>query len=167
MAIERGLYRARQFNKVWTGKLTQVEQREIAQVLSPPLLTLFLRMAGLAQRHGYDVYHTLCAQEWRDQDLLAAALLHDVGKGRLGVAPRMLWVLLGVRWPGLRRRLALHPFFGKRLGLWANLHHSELGAALVAEAQGSPALVGLIQQHKLEGQTDLLLLALRRADEDN
>lgn len=167
MSVEQWLYRARQVGKVRAGKLTRPERVEVGDVLSLPLLDLFLSMRGVAQRHGYDVYRTLRAQGWTDPDLLAAALLHDVGKGRLNVASRALWVLLGAWSEESRQRLALHSFLGHWLGLRVSLYHASLGADLVHQAQGSLITAWLIENHELQGHTDPVLQALQRADSDN
>jgi len=140
---------------------------EVKEVMSPPLFDLFLSMRGIAQRHGYDVYRMLRSQGWTDPDLLAAALLHDVGKGRLSVASRALWVLLGAWSKGLRERLALHPVLGRWLGLRVNLYHAALGAELVHQAQGSLITAWLIANHELQGHADPVLQALQRADSDS
>ena len=167
MLVERWLYRARQAGKVRGRKLTRQEWPEVKEVMSPPLFDLFLSMRGIAQRHGYDVYRMLRSQGWTDPDLLAAALLHDVGKGRLSVASRALWVLLGAWSKGLRERLALHPVLGRWLGLRVNLYHAALGAELVHQAQGSLITAWLIANHQLQGHADPVLQALQRADSDS
>lgn len=149
------------------GKVRQGELHEVAEILTPPLLRLFLEMHGIGQRHGYRVFNTLRTEGYADRDLLSAALLHDVGKGRLGVLPRVLWVLLGGVSPALRQRLAMHPIWGKRLGLRDNLFHAEQGAEMVHKAQGSLITVWLIAQHERAGHGDPVLLALQRADNDN
>ena len=167
MLVERWLYRARQAGNVRAGKLTRQERMEVGDVLSLPLLDLFLSMRGVAQRHGYDVYRSLRTQGWNDPDLLAAALLHDVGKGYLSVASRALWVLLGAWSKSLRERLALHPVLGLWLGLRVSLYHASLGADLVHKAQGSLITAWLIENHELQGHADPVLQALQRADSDN
>ena len=158
-------YRVRQFAKVARGKLNAAERREAAEVLSPPLMRLFLSMRGIAQRHGYDVFRTLKSQGYTDRDLLAGALLHDVGKGRLGVVSRVLWVLLGKLGPQ-RQQLVSSPV-GRWLGFWQNYHHSALGGELVARAEGSLITVWLVRHHDLRGHVDPLLRVLQAADDDN
>ncbi len=160
-------YRIRQASKAWRGPLSAAQQREVAGVLSPPLFKLFLSMAPMGQRHGYDVYNTLRAHGAVDPDLLAAGLLHDVGKGRLGLAARTIWVLVGVLSPTLRVRLAGSRPWGKILGLHANLTHSQTGAAAVRDAGGSRVLVRLVRDHKLPANGDAQLAALQLADDMN
>jgi hypothetical protein len=160
-------YRLRQASKALGGALNSSQRAEIAPVLGPRLLPLFLTMGPLGQRHGYDAYRTLLARGERHPDLLAAGLLHDAGKGRLGVPARAAWVLLGALSPALRARLARAPLFGNLLGFAQNLHHAEQGARAAACAGGSETLVRLIRDHKAQGAGDPLLLALQSADDDN
>ncbi len=117
-------YRVRQFSKVWRGGITSAERAEVAAVLPPPLVALYGAMRPEAQRHAFDVYATLRAQQWRDPDLLTAALLHDVAKGRLHLVHRAAWVLLGALSERLRRWLALYTPAGVSLGLRVNLQHA-------------------------------------------
>lgn len=163
----RWAYRVRQFNKIWEGGLSAAERVEVRQVLGPELHQLFRQMAVVAQRHAYDVYATLRQQGWADNDLLAAALLHDVGKGRLNVVQRSMWVLLGALSLGLRERLAQARPWGGWLGLQANLQHAAAGADLVAAHGGSPDAVRLIREHYRHAPEDSRLVALQQADDDN
>ena len=160
-------YRVQQAGKLLGGTLSSAERAEVGPVLGPGLMQLFLRMGPLGQRHGYDVYRTLLAQGTRNADLLQAGLLHDVGKGRLGVPARALWVLLGAWRPELRQSLASKPRLGHFLGLRTNLRHPEAGADAVASAGGSSELVRLIRDHKQPQPQDPLLRALQQADDDN
>jgi len=167
MMLAISWYRVRQFAKATRAGLNTAEQHEIAEVLAPPFLSLFRSMNGIAQRHGYDVFETLRSRGYSDPDLLAAALLHDVGKGRVGVASRVLWVLLGKLLPGLRAGIAERSHIGRWLGLWHNLHHPALGSELVADAGGSLITIWLIRHHDLTDHVDPLLRALQLADDDN
>lgn len=159
-------YRWRQFAKAGRGRLNSQEVHEVREVLDGRLLDLLLGMAGIAQRHGYDVFLALKAQGWRDRDLLAAALLHDAGKGRLGAVSRALWVLSGALVPGLRERLA-EGALGRRLGFWHNRHHPALGAERLALLGASPITIWLVEHHEVRGHADPVLIALQEGDDDN
>ncbi|MBI2887518.1 MAG: hypothetical protein HYY02_09945 [Chloroflexi bacterium] len=165
--VARWRYRVGQVARAGAGGLTTREREEVALALPPPLLRLFLDMRGVAQRHGYNVYRSLLARSWSDPDLLAAALLHDVGKGHLGVISRVAWVLLGGASPVLRERLARHDFWGRWFGLRDNLCHPQAGAALAHGAGGSPITIWLIGHHEAEGHPDPVLRALQQADQDH
>ncbi len=124
-------------------------------VLPDRLFELFLRMPPEDRRHGLDVLDRLESDPAiaRDSDgpLLAAALLHDLGKAEAGVAirHRIARVLLRPTLPGLWRWLSGWPT-GWRRPFWAVAHHPERGAIWVETAGGDPALVELIRHHERE-----------------
>jgi putative nucleotidyltransferase with HDIG domain len=162
--FDRPLYRTRQFFGSFQPRLQDGEDAEAAALLGH-LWPLFESMSARDQKHSIDTFRLLKAQGCTDRDLLSAALLHDIGKGRLAGARVRLWhrvvyVLLAAIAPPLLRRLT-----NGRGGL-ANLHnHSERGA-VVAEALGvGPAVVEMIRRHHDEDIADERLLLLRAADE--
>lgn len=110
---------------------------------------LFSTMSRNDQRHSLTVYRALRARGCADADLLAAALLHDSGKGdgRVPFVVRPAVVLLRAYAPGVLRWLtdAPHPWF-RRPFYYAG-RHAEIGADLAAQA-GLPArVVTLIRTH--------------------
>lgn len=165
--VEQSRYRIRQFGKAVSGRLTAAERSEVEALLAPPLLRLFTAMRPGAQRHAHDVLATVRRDAPADADLWTAALLHDVAKGNLGVAPRILWVVAGLL--GARRRagIASHPRWGCALRLEPNLRHAARGAEMVAAAGGSAAAVDLIARHYESDPSDARLAALQRADGAN
>lgn len=160
-------YRARQFGNVFRARVSQDEQALLRQVLNPEQQGLFLDMHPVAQRHHMDVCLDLQSQGWRDPEVLAAALLHDVGKGQLGVWERTAIVLAETLMP----RLFSSPWAqGRKSGrfrwLGAQAGHAGRGAALVAAAGGASRTVTLIRGHD-SGGDDPASEALRRADDRN
>ncbi len=166
-AAARARYRARQFGKAWTGGLSPAQRQEVAGVLTPALCGLFNGMSGYAQRHAYDVFHTLRSSGWAEHDLLVAALLHDVGKGNVSLLSRVLWVLIGLLGQRRRASLATSSPLGVGLGLRQHLHHARIGAALVRNAGGTATAARLVAGHYHVDATDPLLAALQRADNQN
>lgn len=161
-SLSRSLYRARQFFAALRPRLDGAEREEAAAVLGEGLLPLFESMARRDQRHCLDVYHALGKRGCRDREVLTAALLHDVGKGRLAGPQVRLWhrvayVVLAAAAP-LLTRLA-----GGGLG---TLHrHSQRGAELAAAAGASRTVVELIRRHEAADAAGDELRWLQAADD--
>ncbi|MBI2913086.1 MAG: HD domain-containing protein [Chloroflexi bacterium] len=154
-SLSGSLYRARQFLGALSPRVARREREEATAVLGERLLALFDSMSARDQRHCLDVYLTLRAGGCDDQDVLAAALLHDAGKGRLAGPPVRLWhrvayVVLASTAPGLLERLAEKggPFGMLRAGLGTLHRHCERGAELAAALGAPPAVVELVRQHE-------------------
>src|SRR5947209_1277881 len=62
-------------------RLAAADRAIVEQTLPPAGQALFTAMAANDQRHSLAVYHALRARGTDDAELLAAALLHDSGKG--------------------------------------------------------------------------------------
>jgi hypothetical protein len=123
----------------WAGKVRQArshllarvsaaERAEVAAWLPPQQLAVFDAMVVADRRHGLDVVAALRAAGVSSTDALVAGLLHDAGKGRTGILPRVFhslgqaygaWIpALGRRLPGMAaplERLATHPETSARL----------------------------------------------------
>jgi hypothetical protein len=134
------------------------EQWAIAQ-LGVGERELWARMPDADRRHAVDVAHRV--GDDRPRAVLAAALLHDVGKieSGLGTFARVGATLLGAvsrtRWRG-------------RVGTY--LHHDEVGARLLAEAGSDPLTVAWAREHHLPPSQWTVPhdigLALKAADDD-
>jgi hypothetical protein len=193
MSWARAAYRSRQFFGALRARLEEEERAEVAAHLTPAEQHLFYSMDLRDQRHAFDVFRILKSGGQRDASLLAAALLHDVGKGPIRLRERVAFVLLRAVSPRLLRRLASvdgAPAGGgqtaARLGgsafgggwrgaLARSLDHAERGAAL-AEAAGSTAeTVRLIRLHRSPASAssaeppgdDVALALLQAADESS
>jgi len=70
----------------FVAPLSASEYKEVAQWLPPSAFALFQTMSAADQRHSLRVCRGLQARGCTDADMLAAALLHDVGKA-LGRVP--------------------------------------------------------------------------------
>ena len=174
-ALSRLAYRSRQF---WNALLTpprKVAGELLAPHLSPALTDLFWRMQPSEQAHAWKVLQRLQADGHADPDLLAAALLHDVGKS---LAPLSVWDRVGIvlfkrfrvgsdksgKRPGGR---------GLRRALRVAAGHPAWGADLAAEAGAGPLTVELIRRHQEDftphpgSAVDELLRALQSADDEN
>jgi len=141
------------------GATTSPDERELVQrILSPELAELFFRMQPSEQRHSLIVLHKLEEQGERDPDLLAAALLHDVGKIRI---PLHLWergwiVLVKTAAPALAEIWGSQALPGEgefswwRRSLQVAIQHPAWGAELVRGAGASTKVQDLIRFHQQE-----------------
>src|SRR6266487_4313223 len=94
--------------------LSAAEYSEVVQWLPNSALPLFQTMSDADQRHSLRVCQGLLERGCVDRDLLAAALLHDVGKaqGRVPFWTRPAIVLGKKLAPQLLSRLVLYPKTG-------------------------------------------------------
>jgi len=148
------------------------ERQLVGHYLSPPLQRLFDRLAVADQRHSLDVLYALRAKGYNDRDLLAAALLHDVGKveANLHLWQRVVIVLLQATWPALLDELAWGDPANWRYAFYLQREHPEIGARLAKEAGASPLTVELIRRHQVPlhqpggSREDKFLRVLQEAD---
>ncbi len=152
-----------------------VDDALAARYLSPELAALYRRMRRSERQHSLRVLRRLLDAGQTDPDLLAAALLHDVGKvrTRFWLPEKVLVVLVKALAPGAYRRWGSGPARGWRRPFAVSIQHPAWGADMVAAAGGSPLAVELVRRHAdhLDGppQTgaDRLLLALQSVDDQS
>ena len=164
-AAARAVYRGRQFFGALRPRIDAGLRTEAFGPLRESERRLFEAMTRRDQQHCLEVYRRLRSQGHDDHDLLTAALLHDVGKGRIALWHRVAYVLLAAGAPGLLARLAA-PGEGPgwRQALYRCRHHAKLGAELARRAGSSPSVVALIGAEEVAtggGQ----LAALEAADD--
>ncbi|HEY7736476.1 MAG TPA: hypothetical protein VH813_06755 [Candidatus Limnocylindrales bacterium] len=128
--------KTRQFRSHVGARVSASERGELTQWLAPAQLALFDSMHLADRRHGLDVVTALRREGVTDAEALLAGLLHDAGKARVGVWPRVAYSL-GQRYGNwVLRPARLVPRFRDDL---ARLEaHAERSAQL-AEAAGCPA----------------------------
>lgn len=149
----RVVYRIWQAVHRLTAHVTEADRAPMRSLLSPAGQNLFLTMSRGDQRHSLDVCAALVANGDTDREMLAAALLHDVGKGshRVRFMMRGLLVIMRQTMPKLLRSLAgpdaTTPVIWWRRPFRDAWHHAELGANLAAQAGLSPRVVELIRTH--------------------
>ncbi len=147
---------------------------ELRELLSEAELACFVAMTPRDRHHSLDVMRRVRERSSAggapaSRDLLAAALLHDVGKGRLMLRDRVAFVLLYAVSERLGDALGTERGPRWRRALWRIRHHARLGAAQLTEAGSSARVVELVARHivaKREGTGGDRELALLIAADD-
>jgi hypothetical protein len=156
--------KVRQFRAHLRASVGPAERAGLEAWVTAPQLALFDGMHLADRRHGLDVVATLRAEGVTDPEVLLAGLLHDAGKGRTGVLPRIAYSLGQAfgRWVlGVATALP-----GFRSALVRLRDHAETSASLAAAAGCSPRTVDLIrhQDAPIDPEAGRLL---KLADEAN
>lgn len=173
-AVGAVCYRAGQFFRALTARVSEEEIVRAMGILTPEAQVLFRRQSAQDQHHALRVYRVLNAGGHTNRHLLAAALLHDVGKAaaRLAVWHRVVIVLLGCLAPRMLERLGQGEEDGWRQPFVVHARHAETGARWAEEAGCTLLTVALIRRHHerllaCSSEEDRLLLALQAADNQN
>jgi len=140
------------------------ERSELATWISPRQLALFESMHAADRRHGLDVVASLRAAGVTSCDALVAGLLHDAGKGRTGVWPRVVYSLGDRYGHWIWSAAGVVPGFGS--GLERLRTHAETSAGLAAAVGCSARTVELIRHQETPLDPEFGEL-LRLADEAN
>ncbi|MFQ6100368.1 MAG: HD domain-containing protein [Anaerolineae bacterium] len=172
--VETIRYRVGQSLRALIARVPEEEVEQATRTLTPGARALFRRQAIQDQRHALEVYHTLRQAGHTNPQLLAAALLHDVGKAaaQLSLWQRASIVLLNRFAPRLLARLSWGEPRGWRRPFVVHAQHPRTGARWAQEAGCSPLTVALIWRHQdrlasYETEEDQLLAALQAADNLN
>jgi hypothetical protein len=170
------IYRVQQFVRAagtWV-RPTQIDDGLVRRYLPPAAVELFRAMPAYDRRHALAVFHSLRAGGHAEPDLLAAALVHDVGKtlyvgGSVRLWHRVTSVLLRRVSPALLERMGADRPGSWRQPFFVQQHHAAIGAELARQAGCNARTVELIEHHEQEvgGEDDDLLSALRAADSLN
>jgi hypothetical protein len=170
------LYRVRQFWEIVTARpLPDPIRNDIATILTEPEQQLFYQLSLSDQWHSYRVLQMLRDAGQAQPDLLAAALLHDVGKTqvRLTLLDRTLIVLAQALWPRRVAAWGQGEAVGWRRPFVVKMCHPQWSAAMAQRAGSRPLTLELIRRHQdkitatAEGKTAELLRLLQWADDQN
>ena len=170
------MYRLRQFWQLVTARpLPPAAWQEIGAILTPQELALFRRHLPADRQHAYRVLCALTAAGCEHPALLAAALLHDVGKTRCRprIWERVLGTVIERLVPGRIERWGTGEARGWRRPFVIRAQHAAWGAQMAAAAGSSPLTVTLIRRHQDKsaasgsGETAALLRCLQAADDQS
>jgi hypothetical protein len=168
------VYRVRQFVQAAGAWIRPEDAQEIPRYLPPAAVELYQAMPRYDQQHALHVLRTLQGKGYSDPDLLAAALLHDVGKtvhqtGALHLWHRVAVVLMRAFRPGLLERIGEDRPGSWRQPFYVQQHHAAIGAELARAVGCSARTVELILHHEDRSglERDPLLAVLRDADDVN
>lgn len=143
-ALARARYRVRQFTRGLRSALSPAEIEAARAHLSPAEFALFLAAGSRDRRHSVDLFEALRDLDATEPELVAA-LVHDVGKGRLQVWHRVAFVLLSAA--ALGRAVEAERGAPWRQALWRLRHHAELGARILEVAGSDARVVALVWGH--------------------
>lgn len=154
--------RLRQFREA--GAAPTADDYALARAhLAPPLLALY------EAQHPRDIVHTANTARWliarghTDADLVAAALLHDIGKGQQRRADRVAHVVAA--WLGIGGMVADgQSRVEMRRAVDRSRKHAAAGAAMLRAAGASERCVVLTARHHGHSAGDPLLELLQQAD---
>ena len=147
------------------ARVAPEEEALAARLLPAAALPLFAAMPVADRRHALDVVERLLSGGIDDPDLLSAALLHDIAKGRrMRLWHRVAGVLLEVAAPSVLKRLASPDPRSWRHPFHLYLHHGTLSAEM-ALAAGCAPRVGEFIRGAAGGPDARLQKALVAADD--
>ncbi len=136
-ALSRFLHLFRRFFQVAFARPLEVDEAaEVAAALLPAQLDLFTAQDPADQRHAYTVMRRVATRSV-DPEVIAAALLHDVGKAGTGLGP------IGRSIATVCAALDLPLTAGMR----AYRNHGPIGAERLQAAGASPVAVDFARRH--------------------
>ena len=169
-------YRTIQFTRALRPKISTSEIVYINSLLNTQQARLFFNLPLYEQRHALNVCQTLVGGGFgNDQELLQAALLHDLGKtdhtnGRCipiwGKVANVTLKKIGGK--GLVKKLASSNPQSWRYIFYLQCRHEKLGAKLALQAGSSKRVIALMSNCKmLLRNQDRAAAALKWADDIN
>ena len=162
--LRRAGYRVRQFGRALGARPSPGDLALLDRWLTQAERRLFFATAPRDQHHHLETLHLLRRRGDPSPALARAALLHDIGKGRIRLHERVLYVLLVAAAPRLLRRLTLRPGPGPLAALYRTRHHACVGAELLQRLGAEPRVVALVARHHDSPGDDGELWALVEAD---
>ncbi len=166
VSLGRMAYRVRQFRRALGARPRSEDAALLAAYLSPEEQRLFRATSPRDQHHHLQTLRLLARRGAVPRHLARAALLHDVGKGRVHLYERVLYVLLAAATPRLLAVLARREGPGPLGALYRIHHHPRRAVALLRPLGAAPRELELILRHHEPPGADAELNALIAADHD-
>jgi len=156
------LYRVRQFWRAVSLKTDLHGLEQAHRVLSSEQWQLFEQLQPAEKSHAFAMYQKLLEQGETQQDLMVAALLHDVGKLRYRLNPleRAMIVLVRAVFPSQAHDLgSLPPGGWDGLPSWQKVfivaeQHALWGAEMARQVGVSSLAESLIREHNCPPSMD-------------
>lgn len=149
--VQRAKYRVWQFWHTFRpSKLEPSEEEDIASILSTDEMNLFSRQDLAGIQHSFRVMRRIKERGSNSEDLLKAALLHDVGKTRVMISwwDRPVVVLAEALIPSYAVRWSTGSGKGWSRPFVMKVKHAEWGADAASAAGSSSLTVELIRWHQ-------------------
>ncbi|MFL5760787.1 MAG: HD domain-containing protein [Thermomicrobiales bacterium] len=152
------VYRFRQTLAALTARLDACCAELVDQHLTDEQAIAFRELSQHDQAHLCRVAQRLITEGDPNEDLIVAALLHDIGKvsttGRVRLIDRIAKVLLARFAPRILARLTARPTHKWFEGLYLAVKHPAIGAERAAALGCSQRTCWLIAHHEDAGQLD-------------
>src|SRR5579875_2937141 len=155
-------YRIRQLRNAVAEQRQPIAHNYVRAHLTSAGQALFYSMSARDQAHSLNTAELIATVAPDDGDLLAAALLHDAGKGPQRMWERVLYVLLDELCPKQLAQAA-RPGSDVRGALYRSIRHAQIGSDLARDAGLPEAICDLIAAHH-GAATDARLRLLQWAD---
>ena len=163
-------YRVGEFFRAVTARPNPELAEFASNHLPPSLLELFKGMSPYDQAHCVAVAQKVLEMGERDPDLIAAALLHDVGKSKIKLAVwyRVAAVLLKDKLRFFACRTQGKPIC---YSVYVQVEHPRIGSEMAREAGCSERCARLILYHQekdppLEPEERRMVAVLQSADKE-
>lgn len=148
--VGRVRYRTWQFwRSMRPAPLPSDHEEEVAAILNPNEMELFHRLPLADRHHCYRVMRTIKGTGHSENELLAAAILHDVGKTEAQTTwwDRPLVVLAEAIAPSAAEKWANGSGQGLSRPFKTKANHADWGANLALDAGSMALTVELIRRH--------------------
>lgn len=168
-------YRFLQFQRAVLARPSPSELARVKTTLTPELFGLFAQLQRSEQAHSLRIFNALRAEAQTDPDLLAAALLHDIGKScyPLRLWDRVVIVLAKAIFPRKAEAWGEATPQSWRRPFVVARQHPAWGAEMARQSGASRLVVEIIRRHQdplpdpPTTPADHLLVHLKRHDDQS